>query len=55
MPEPHKSAFHQLNKKLALAFVSQNILNIRLQVAEIEYSYELQASETQLLWDQVYE
>lgn len=41
MPELHKSAFHQLDEKLALFFISQDTLNTRLCIAKIEYSYKL--------------
>lgn len=51
MPEPQKSAFHQLDEKLALFFISQDILNIRLCIAEIKCSYKLRAEGLQTLQD----
>lgn len=54
MPEPHKSAFHQQDKKLALFFISQEILNIRVCVAEMRCSYKLRAEAPQTLWDVTY-
>lgn len=54
MPELHKSAFHQLDEKLALFFISRDILNTRLCIAEIKCSYKLQAEAPQTIRDVTY-
>lgn len=51
MPEPHISAFYQMEEKLALFSISQDTLNTRLCVAEMKRFYKVQAKASQTLQD----